>query len=94
MESELKSFLEKEGYTNLKEMNGKVYGLERMIFTTGLFKGLTKHFREGRWCYHTYREAKLALEEWDGKGDPPGNWIKYKGRTEYRNPNYKDHRTN
>lgn len=31
-----------------------------------------------RWCYPTRREAKAALDAWDGNGDPPGRWIKRK----------------
>jgi hypothetical protein len=39
-----------------------------------------------RWCYETRREAAEALEQWDGQGDPPGNWIKFKGRVERHGP--------
>lgn len=87
IDKELKDFLTEEGYTHLTIKNGRVCGLHRMIFTVGLFVGLTRNYREGRYCFPTYRDAELALEEWDGIGDPPGNWIKYKGRTEYSNPN-------
>jgi hypothetical protein len=49
------------------------------MFTVGLIYGLDKYGYKGRWCYGENLEAKVALNEWDGTGDPPGLWIKYKG---------------
>lgn len=63
-------------------------GIRRMAFTTGLFYGITEFVYEGRYCFHTFKEAAAALAVWSGTGDPPGNWIKHKGHTEYSNPNY------
>ena len=92
MNAKLKRILEKEGYSHLREYgtsNG-ICGIRRMLFTTGLFCGLTQNFYEGRWCYPTMFDAVQALTKWDGRGDPPGNWIKYKGRVEYSNPNIEE----
>jgi hypothetical protein len=76
------------GYAFAKEIPGHgMCGILRMIFTTGLFHGLDEIGHQGRWCYHTQAEAIQALVRWDGSGDPPGDWIKYKGKTEYLNPN-------
>ena len=90
MNKELENTLLSEGYLNLVEKGDKgICGLHRMAFTTGLFIGLDEIGYVGRFCFHTLREAKEALEQWDGKKDPPANWIKYKGDgKEYSNPNY------
>jgi hypothetical protein len=50
-----------------------------MVYTAGLFVGLYLEGYLGRYCYNTLQEAKDALEAWDGAGDPPGAWLKYKG---------------
>ena len=62
--------------------------VQRMIFTCALMVGLTDLGWETHFCFHTPEEAVLSLIQWDGAGDPPGNWIKQKpeGRM---NPNYK-----
>lgn len=65
-------------------------GTQRFIFTTGLltnlrFDGLTYDY-DARYCYPIAKDARDALEAWDGNGDPPGEWIKEKvhGRTRTR----------
>jgi hypothetical protein len=43
--------------------------------------GLTLMSEEGpftRWCYEHRVIAIMALDLWDGLGDPPGEWIKQK----------------
>jgi hypothetical protein len=78
---DLIEWLKAEGYKELREVPGRgVCAIERMLFTTGLFYGLTRYEREGRYCYETYTEALRALEQWDGVGDPPGDWIVHKGK--------------
>jgi hypothetical protein len=72
--------LEKEGYFNIK----KIYkigacGLFHFAFTTGLVVGIDLLGYNGRYCYEHLADAVEALENWDGVGDPEGNWIKYKG---------------
>ena len=81
-----------QGYDNLREIDGiGLCGTQRMLFTTGLFIGLRSYEYRGRYCFHTMKEATDALSKWDGKDDPHGNWIKYKGSpTERSNPNYVD----
>ncbi len=66
-------------------------GIMRMTFTVGLFYNIEYGglwgAPEGRYCYHTMAEAVQDLIEWDGKDDPPGDWIKHKGLQEYEHPN-------
>jgi hypothetical protein len=77
-----------EDYFEIREIpNRGVCGLERMIYTVGLFYNMNAFFYEGRYCYPTLADAKEAIRNWNGEGDPSGNWIKHKGRIEYSNPN-------
>lgn len=57
-------------------------GVQPFLVTSGLvvgmtFDGLTYGYTH-RYCYESPLEATRALREWDGKGDPPGEWIKEK----------------
>lgn len=67
-------------------------GIMRMAFTVGLFYNIQPYpgGPEGRYCYHTLAEAVQDLIDWDGKDDPPGDWIKHKGPQEYSHPNSKN----
>ncbi len=79
------------GYWNAKLLsNGEMAGCRRMMYTTGLFVGLTAQGYRTRFCFHTEAEAEASLVAWDGTGDPPGNWVKEKGAVERMNPNYKE----
>jgi hypothetical protein len=90
-QQEIFTLLESHGYTDLKVLPGRgVVGLSKLIFTTGIVYGLDEFGYRGRYCYHTMAEAEQALRDWDGNGDPPGNWAKHKGdRKDRENPNYK-----
>lgn len=75
-------------YFNVKEIEGRgICGLLRMVFTVGLVYGIDEVGYTGRYCYPTRIDAIDAINKWDGKEDPPGDWIKHKGYREYRNPN-------
>lgn len=80
--AKLFSFLQEEDYYNLLVINGKVCGLHRFMFTTGLVVGLTFDSYERRYCYETERDAGAALILWDGVEHPDGPWIKLKGTYE------------
>lgn len=86
-------FYHSQGYSCLTKINGKICGLMRFAFTTGLVVGLNPIGYQGRYCYHTLAEATEALLVWNGEGHPSGNWIKYKGDFEISNPNYDDSRS-
>lgn len=90
MTADLEKELIENGYFFLREIAGRgICGLLKMAFTTGLVYNLDEFSYEGRYCFHSTREANEALEKWNGTGDPAGNWIKHKGGVgEYRNPNY------
>lgn len=80
--------LEAEGFTHIRVINGKICGIKRFIFTTGLVIGLDDVGYVGRYCYENHSDAVAALNEWNGNGDPNGDWIKYKGQGgERSNPN-------
>lgn len=80
MDSGLQTDLERDGYYNLREIEGRgICGNRKFMFTTAILFGLDEVGYRGRWCYGTSTEAEVALEHWSGLGDPPLNWIKYKG---------------
>lgn len=90
MTQELENILKRNGYVFPREVEGRgVCALQRFIFTTGLCYGLNEESYEGRYCFESGMDAKEALGKWDGVGDPPGNWIKHKGKIEYSNPQNK-----
>lgn len=70
--------LEGYGYKFVKAIDdGRFVGTFNMVFTTGLFV-MTEHSVERRYCYEHAIAAGAAAVLWDGKGDPPGPWIKEK----------------
>jgi hypothetical protein len=54
------------------------------LFTYALVVGLDEFGYRYRYCYEAVGPVMTALAEWDGVGDPPGPWIKRKGRGEDR----------
>lgn len=69
------------GYRDIRELpNGELAGLLSFAFTIGIVVGIERFGYRIRYCYGQYSEARKSLEAWDGKGDPPGEWIKAKGR--------------
>lgn len=94
IDRELASILEANGYREVRYIPGQgVCALQSFIYTVGLVTGLDEVGYEGRYCYPVEQsiDAVLAINSWDGKDEPSGNWIKYKGkRREYGNPNYKE----
>lgn len=83
----MKEFLESQGYYDIREIRGRgLCGLYRFIFTVGLCYGLDEYSYKGRYCFDSASEAKKAIDTWDGKEDPDGDWIKHKGSVEYSNP--------
>lgn len=77
---ELAAILDDNSYTNVRVLpDGRICGLLKMMFTTGLCVDLDEDAYAYRYCYATTREASVALAAWDGTGDPPGPWIKRKG---------------
>lgn len=72
-------FLNREGYSRIKVMqDDTVCALQKLLFTTGLVVGLDRAGYKRRYCYERYEDAREALVQWDGAGDPPGPWIKEK----------------
>lgn len=78
--SSLHAALHSLGYTELRVIDGKLCGLQRFLFTTGLVVDLDADGYERRYCYERHEDAEAALAAWDGAGHPPGPWIKLKGR--------------
>lgn len=71
----VEEWLTENGYTDLKRLDAERWaGIFRFMFTyaiiTGRFDDLNCY--SDRWCYSGYDEAKAALLEWDGSGEPDG----------------------
>lgn len=71
------SQIEALGYTDPKPlteggMAGEWAGIMKLMFTHAIIAGIGPDFYEERWCYHTYAEARAALDAWDGGGEPQG----------------------
>ena len=60
--------------------NGRKIALQRFIFTIGLLVDVTADSYGDRYCYDNFFDAAIAALEWNGEGDPPGPWLKHKGR--------------
>lgn len=68
--------------------SGEVVGVHRFAYTYGLLVGLNALNYRTRFCFERASDALVALAKWDGRGDPPGVWVKEKNRTMERlNPN-------
>lgn len=76
------------GYRRARQLpDGTWLAVKPMLFTTGLFVGLTGDTYERLYCYESYYDALGAVMVWDGNGDPPGKWIKEKP-SERLNPDW------
>lgn len=94
MEKKLIDFLESAGYYNIKFIpNLGLCGLKRFAFTTGLVVGMDNYSYKGRYCYPIHADAVKAINEWNGVGDPSGEWVKYKGEGGERTNDYKETKT-
>lgn len=71
--------LELNGYSHVREIDGKYYGLLEFMFTTGLVCDLNERGYYKRFCYENYDDALAALNEYSGLDGPNGPWIKEKG---------------
>lgn len=77
-----------DGYFHIREKPGRgICGLMHFVYTVGLCYGLDETGYQGRYCFSNLRGAMDSLDAWTGYGDPPGDWIKHKGKAEYPNPN-------
>jgi hypothetical protein len=76
----LKKIMEENGYIYPREIdNVGVCAVLPFLFTYGLVVEIDEYGYGGRYCFSNLGEAIAALEQWDGKDHPQGNWIKYKG---------------
>ncbi|WP_046869335.1 hypothetical protein [Microvirga massiliensis] len=65
-----------EGHTDVRPLpDGRRWaGIRPLMFTHAIFVGQIgdKVGYDDRWCYHSYQDAKQALEAWTGEGEPSG----------------------
>jgi len=78
-DEEFIAFIRSCEYVNVRKLpNGVWIGVAKMLYTAGLFVGLTMEGYSGKYHYPTMTDAINAAKTWDGNGDPPGPWVKYK----------------
>ena len=72
------------GYDPIKRLDtGEFAGIYDYMFTAGIVVGIDATGWRTRYCYESREQAEAALEQWDGRGDPPGPWIKQKPEDRY-----------
>lgn len=63
------------GYRDCRPLgDGRWVAIQPLLFTHAIIIG-KMHDRVGiedRWCYHTFKSARAALDEWNGQGEPEG----------------------
>jgi hypothetical protein len=64
------------GYLDVRLAAGgrRYVAIRRMNFTFAIVGGQIGNYvsTDQRFCYHDYLSARVALEAWDGRGDPKG----------------------
>ena len=61
---------------------GELAALNKFLFTVGILAGIDEFSYRCRWCFESAEAASRALQAWDGRDDPPGPWIKQKGKND------------
>lgn len=68
-------FLKEQGYLHVQPIVGGRYAaIQPMIFTHAIIVGQMgdETGYDDRWCYHTLKAAEVALDAWNGIGEPEG----------------------
>lgn len=72
----LATWLHQNGYTHIRELpDGRWAAIMPLIFTTAIVTGTwagAVYGYDDRWCYRTPDMARVALEAWNGQGEPIG----------------------
>ena len=54
-------------YGSLRNIDGNLCGLLSQVYTVGVFYGIDEQGNNmGRFCFDTYQNAELFLQDWDG----------------------------
>lgn len=92
MNDDILKIAKENNYEHLFYIKNKgICCIARFIFTTAILYNINEIGYEGRYCFHTYKEALASLIYWKENPElkhPPGNWIKHKGEYEFSNPDY------
>lgn len=80
--------LGKEGYAPLRELpTGELAGVMGMCHGARLAAGLDGEGCRAGYVYRSREAAEAALAAWDGRDDPPGEWlIRTQGLNGWANP--------
>lgn len=67
------------GYLDVVEKgDAGLCAIQPLMFTYAVLAELNMTGYGNRWCYHTYKDAKAALDAWDGAdGTEPSGWHRH-----------------
>jgi len=74
----------RNGYYCARELPCGLVALRDYVHTVDIVVGIRGTAYTGRYSFDNADIARDALSKWDGNGDPPGPWLKYKGVDETR----------
>jgi hypothetical protein len=73
MNNVLKNIAEENDYLDYTEFpNGDNAAIMKLMFTFAILHNISYYSYDDRWCYQSYEEAKKALINWNGEGEPDG----------------------
>jgi hypothetical protein len=85
-------YLKSLHYSGIREINGSICCLAPFMFTVGLITKVNHTGYFARFCFENPLDAMKAIQLWDGRGDPPGPWLKQKTPVERHNPLLYEHK--
>lgn len=77
--SDIKNLLTDQGYEYVRYLEGRGWlGLNRRRSRPAIMVGLDEDLcYVGRYCYDSMAQALHAVQTWDGKTDPEGEWVHF-----------------
>lgn len=66
----------REDYSFVRVLpDGSIAGIDRLLFTTGLFLGITRTGYERRFCFADHERALIELFKLQSEDDEPTGWV-------------------
>jgi hypothetical protein len=79
-------------YKDARIIGDRYFAIYPLLFTHAIITGRVgdRFSYEDRWCYHTYAAAKIALDAWNGEGEPEG-WHRHPDTGRRRDENGREY---
>jgi hypothetical protein len=69
----MRTLCDANGYTDYHEFdNERDACIVRLLFTYAILADLNEWGYGDRWCFHSYADARRALDAWDGESESRG----------------------